>query len=155
MTCPHPKSRKATRCRACQIAHLNSDPQVIANRNAAIVQRFSDPVVRDQARTRVRALTAAKLADPEQYERLREHGRRIYRDVLSRPDVIAKCQAPEVRARAGRKRTATVLGDIPPRLRAEYRRLKATKLIPAAEAKAIILAQYQKELDAVVAKGGR
>jgi hypothetical protein len=50
------------------------------------------------------------------------------------------------RVQAGRSNTETKLADIPPHLRDEYRRLNCIKHIPAAEAKAIILAQHDAEM---------
>jgi hypothetical protein len=61
---------------------------------------------------------------------------------------VAKCQAPEVRKRAGAKASATKLRDIPPAMRDEYKRLIRSKLIPAAEAKQIILDQFKRQMGA-------
>lgn len=144
--CPHPKSAKAKRCRACSIAHMNSDPAIAAKRAAGRKAYFDQPGVRMEYRERMRAITAATMADPVKMERKREHGRRVYRDVLSRPDIVAKQQAPEVRKRAGLKRTATVLRDIPPHLRDEYKALIRSKLIPAAQAREIILGQWKADI---------
>ncbi len=80
-------------------------------------------------------------------ERKREHGRRQYRDCLSRPDVLAKNRAPEVRKAAGRKTSETRMAWCPPELRAEYRTLIHSKLIPAAEARRIIEAEIAGTLE--------
>lgn len=144
--CPHPKSRKAKRCRACQLATLLTDPAIAERRRAGQQAYFDRPGVRMAYRERIKAVTAATLLDPAKMERKREHGRRQARDILSRPDVVAKTCSPEVRKRAGAKRTATTLRDIPPHLRDEYRSLIRSKLLKAAEAKEMILNQYRAEI---------
>lgn len=144
--CPHPKSRKAKRCRACQFEWLRSDPDVAEKRRAGLQAYFDKPGIKMAYRERIKAVTAATLADPAKMERKREHGRRQARDVLSRPEVVAKTCSPEVRKRAGAKRTATTLRDIPPHLRDEYRSLIRSKLLKAAEAKEIILGQYRADI---------
>lgn len=146
--CQHPRSRKAKRCRACQLAALNSDPAVKERRLARIREHYADPAVRFAARERVRALTARCMADPRIVESKREHGRRQWREHLSRPDVIAKNLSPEIRKRAGAKRTATVLRDIPSSLRAEYLQLVRSRKATAAEAKAIILDKFKRRFGA-------
>ena len=148
MDCPHPKSRGAKRCRACCLAYLNSSPEVAARRREAMDRHWSNPANIMAAREKIRAVTAATMADPAKVERKREHGRRQFRDHLSRPEVVAKCQAPEVRKRAGEKASATKLRDIPPHLRGEYRTLVRGGNVNAAEAKALILQQFKRSFGA-------
>ena len=145
--CTHPRSRQANRCRACQLAYLNS-PELADRRREGMARHWSNPANVMAAREKIRAVTAATMADPVKLERKREHGRRQFRDHLSRPDVVAKNQAPEVRKRAGAKASATKLRDIPPAMRDEYKRLIRSKLIPAAEAKQIILDQFKRQMGA-------
>ncbi|KQM65803.1 hypothetical protein ASE75_06120 [Sphingomonas sp. Leaf17] len=73
----------------------------------------------------------------EERERRRERGRHIAKTVLQRPDVIAR-YTPEMRAAAGKKRTATTLAWCPPEYIDEYRHLTASIRLSAAEARAMI-----------------
>lgn len=147
--CLHPKSRNAKRCRACQLAYINSSPEIKAKAKAAIRAHYADPVNMEKARAKLARVMAQIMADPEEVERRREHGRRIYRDVLSKPEVIAKHQAPEVRAKAGKKRTATVLSWCPTDKLKRYRQLSASG-IGAAKAKEIVQREIQDEAQRIV-----
>lgn len=73
-------------------------------------------------------------------ERRRANGRRLAREVLSRPEVKAKAASAEVRARAGRAKTETMLGWCPPALRESYRHLLKKGYL-AADARRIIEAE--------------
>jgi hypothetical protein len=130
-----PRNRSGL-CRSCVAKRNNADPAIIARRAAAISARFADPAVREAASQRMRKVIAG-LA-PSEIERRREHGRRQVRNFLSRPEVVAKTLAPEVRARAGRSRSATVLAWCPPEWRDTYRGL-TRKGRPARVAKAMVL----------------
>ena len=146
--CTHPRSRGAKRCRSCQLAWLNSDPAIRLRQAEAVRAHHAKPEVKLANRERLRTMMAEKMQDPAEQERRREHGRRQYRDFLSRPDVVAKTTSPEVRKRAGAKRSATVLRDIPPHLRDEYRALTRSGNVNAAEAKQIILDQFKRQMGA-------
>jgi len=65
----------------------------------------------------------------EAREARREHGRRMYREVLSKPDVSALATArrndPEVRRRQGLANSDTLLPWCPRELRPAYRELRA------------------------------
>lgn len=85
----------------------------------------------------------AQWADPAYRAAQVERGRIAHRNNLSRPDVVAKRQAPALRKLVGAKRTATTLAAIPAHLRSEYRWLKKVHGFHAAEAREIILASRQ------------
>ncbi|KQX18393.1 hypothetical protein ASD39_20350 [Sphingomonas sp. Root50] len=114
----------------------------------------NDPAMEQRRLDRVRALYEdpeyraahiARLCEVNRRPEIRasrvEHGKHIHATVLSRPDVRAKSQSPEARARAGRTRSETVLSWCPPEKRAEYMRLVKWKHIPAAEARRMIEAE--------------
>lgn len=145
MTCEHPRSAKAKRCRACQLTHLNSNPEFRARQKAAVRAHYAKPENLMAAREKMRRINAEILQRPERRQQLREHGRRQAREVLNTPEGRARSEAPEVRARAGAKRSATVLRDIPPSMRDEYRSLTKSG-IRAAEAKRIILDQFKTDI---------
>lgn len=122
-------------CRPCTAKRINSDPAIALKRVAAIRERTADPAVRAQMGERMRQVV--KNMTPEQRERRREHGRNQVRKFLSRPDVKARTQSPEVRARAGKSRSETEMAWCPPHLRETYREL-TRKGRRAPEAKALI-----------------
>lgn len=124
-------------CRSCVAKKNNADPAIIAARKAGILRHHADPAVRAASAARL-AAHLANMSDDER-ERRREHGRRMARDVLAKPEVRAVNRSPEVRKRAGAKRTATVLADIPAHLRDQYKALVRSDAARAAEARRIVL----------------
>lgn len=137
-TCDHPKSRNARMCRACHRQWFQNDPEIQARRKAGIKRYISDPVNLAAVKERFAEVVARDNADPERQKWRKEHGKRQYREYLSRPDVIAKTLSPEVRAKAGRSRTETTLGWCPPEYRPVYQDLINKKLMKAAEAREAI-----------------
>ena len=105
--CPHPKVRRAKRCRACYFEMVRTDP--------------------------------------ERKAKLREPGKRMQREHLSRPDVIEKCRTPEVRAKRGKAIADARLPDIPEPYRADYRFLRDKKGLRASEAREIIHQQIRQD----------
>jgi hypothetical protein len=140
-----------THCRRCSILRVQADPELEAKRRAGIGALFADPVYVAEHRARLQASVAKASQDPAFIERRRAHGLRQYRDCLSRPDVQAKAHGPDARKRAGRATSETRLAWCPVELRAEYRRLIRSKLIPAAEARRII----EAEIAGTVERGKR
>lgn len=131
---PLGRGNKSGMCRSCVCQRLNTDPEMHARKVAGTRKKYEDP-----------AWVAAKRAKlieigrrPDVIEKRRIRGREHAKAVLTRPDVWNRTQTPEARARAGRKRSETVMGWCPPELRDEYRDLVRSKRIPAAEARAII-----------------
>jgi hypothetical protein len=130
-----------THCRRCSILRVKADPALDAKRRAGVDALFADPAYVAEHRVRLQANVAKASQDPAFIERRRAHGRRQYAECLSRPEVQAKAHGPEARKRAGRATSETRLAWCPTELRAEYRRLIRSKLIPAAEARRIIEAE--------------
>lgn len=137
--CPSPISRgsKTGRCNPCALRHRNADPVFQAKRIAAIRKSYREPAKRAAAAKRIYAFHQAARRDPAKRERL-DRNIWIARERLTDPAVLAKMESR--RAHAGRKRTETCLAWCPPELRDEYRHLVRSKRLPAAEAKATILA---------------
>ena len=134
-------AKPTTHCRRCSIMRVASDPELEARRVEKLRVLYRDPAYLDEHRARLRASIARARQDPAFMESLRRNGRRLHRDFLSRPDVVARNRSPEVRKAAGAKTSEKRLGWCPPELRAEYRYLVRSKLIPAAEARKIIEAE--------------
>jgi len=130
------KTNTSGKCRICHNRWINTDPEMIARRRAAQVEFFARPEVRENLRERARRYMA-NMPEAER-ERRREAGRRLFREHLARPEVVAITMAPETRARAGQARTNTVLAWCPPELRAEYRRLMRSLRMTSAEARALL-----------------
>lgn len=139
--CDHPKSAKAKRCRSCAAKHMNEDPEIIAKRRIGVAAHYADPANRAIARKRIDAINAKLMADPKHIEKLRANGRRSRREVLGRPDVLAKTFNPEACARRGRAISAAKLAHIPVAYQAEYRALVRSGNATAAEAGEIIAQQ--------------
>ncbi len=135
--CPSPISRFSKgRCKPCSARRLNADPAISAKRKVAQEEFFGRPEVKKDLAERIQR-TAAKLT-PDQIEARRARGRHVAATVLHRPDVAARSNSPEAKARAGRARTNTVLAWCPPEYRARYRALKDSQLIRAPEARRMI-----------------
>lgn len=124
-------------CRSCVAKRINADPAIHERRVAGIRAKIAtDPKFR--ASLAQRAATMTERLSAEQIEARREHGRRQHRDVLSQPDIQARAQSPEARAKRGQSAQNTWLHWCPVDRRADYRMLVSHKGIPAAEARAII-----------------
>lgn len=149
--CSAPISRgnKTGRCNPCALRHRNADPAFQARRIAAIRKAYREPVKRAAAAKRIYAHHQAARRDPAMREKL---NRNIWvaRERLSDPDVLAKMEGR--RAQAGRNRTETCLAWCPADRRDEYRYLVRSKRLPAADAKARILASltpFERQMQAV------
>jgi hypothetical protein len=127
-------AKPTTHCRRCSIMKIAADPVLEERRLAAIRANFDDPAYRAAHIARVREVNQR----PEVRASRVEHGKFIYATVLSRPDVLAKNRSPEVRAKAGRATSETMLSWCPPERRDEYKWLVRWKHIPAVEARRII-----------------
>jgi len=144
--CPKPISRNSKgRCRSCSAIRMNTDPEINARRRASVSAHFATPGAK-QMRTDALRRWIETMPDEER-ERRRANGRRLAAEVLSRPEVRELTNSPEVKAKAGRARTETVLGWCPPELRDQYRALVIRKGIPAAEARKIIEADIAGTLE--------
>lgn len=114
-----------------------NDPEAQARRLERLRANFDDPDYRAAHAERLREVCQR----PEVRAARVEHGKHIYATVLNRPDVRAKNQSPEVRARAGRANSNTKLAWCPPQKRADYLYLIKYKHVPAAEARKMIEAE--------------
>ena len=127
---------------------MATDPEIQRKRLEGIRRHNAQPGVRLQKRETLRRTMEEVRARPEHQEMLREHGKRLARDVLTRPDVVAKTLSPETSAKRAASLSTTRMRDIPAALRDEYRHLTESKRIPAAEAKQIILDQFKRQMGA-------
>lgn len=133
-TCGKPlwKGNKYGHCKA----HIS--PEARANMTAGLRRKMqSDP----EYMQRVIALARANVARPEHRQKLTEAARRsgAWRKALA-------ATTPESYLLAARRAAETKLSWCPPEYRDEYRRLTSTKRMRAHEAKAIILAQHEKDM---------
>lgn len=137
------------RCRRCAIHKLNADPDYCARRTEGVRRRFADPIYRAKQTRQIRAGNRQAWRDPDKRERM----------LSTLAANRAKAWTEEARAlwtagrkEAGRKRHETVMAWCPPEYRAEYRHLRLTKKMRAADAKAFILAKltpFEKQMQAV------
>ena len=133
-TCGKPlwKGNKYGHCKA----HIS--PEARANMTAGLRRKMqSDP----EYMQRVIALARANVARPEHRQKLTEAAKQsgAWRKALA-------ATTPESYQLAATRAAETKLAWCPLEYRAEYRRLKDTKRMRAHEAKAIILAQHEKDM---------
>ncbi|WP_066703908.1 hypothetical protein [Sphingobium amiense] len=127
---------------------MATDPEIQRRRREGIARHHAKPGVKLEYRERMRKVMEKVKADPALMEKRREHGRWLHANVLTRPDVVEKTLAPETREKRAATLSATRMRDIPGAYRDEYRRLVASKKATAAEAKAIILEQFKRDIAA-------
>lgn len=139
--CGKPVSRQSKKgfCKPCSARHLHADPQIVANRAAAVAAFCARPEVIAENRRRIAAYMA-NMPEADREAR-RAHGHQLYRRYLSTPENRALVTSPEIRARVGARVSETRLGWCPPEKRAEYEHLVYTKRLTAAEARAVIEAE--------------
>lgn len=140
-TCSTPLGRynKTGYCRRHVSAFNLSRPEVRQRQREGIARKHAtDPEFLDGLRRRARALGD----DPDINARRTQH----FKDGRFWELGSIASRAPEVRARAGRKISATKLAWCPPHLRADYLHLLNTKRFPAAEARSLIEGQYEVEM---------
>lgn len=136
------------RCRSCAAKHMATDPEIKQRRREGLRRYLAQPGTLLAKRETLRRTMEKVRATPEHQDWLREHGKRLYRDVLTRPDVVEKTLSPETNAKRSESIRSFRLRDIPHGLRTEYRHLVKVKRIPAAEAKQIILDQFKRQMGA-------
>ncbi|RSV11646.1 hypothetical protein CA235_18420 [Sphingomonas sp. ABOLF] len=130
-------------CRSCCARAKFHAPGVRERRLESIRRNFADPAYRAAHAERLRIASST----PKAIAARRQRGREQYRDVLSRPDVLARTQSPDARQKRGASITEARLGWCPADRREEYRVLIMTKKIPAAEARRIIEAEIAGTLE--------
>lgn len=140
-TCSIPLGRgnKTGYCRRHVAAHNLSQPHIKERQRAGIKRKHAtDPVFLDGLRRRARALADDPVINAKRTQHFKEGRFWELGSIASR--------APEVRARAGRKSSATKLAWCPPHLRADYLHLVRGKRLRAAEARALIEERDEVEM---------
>lgn len=136
------RQNKSGLCRRCLMARINADPALVAKRDAGSSLANKDP----EKRARMRAYHKANLStDPAMIEMWREAGKRNYALTIGSELARARALDPEVLARRGQTRSATMLSWCPPAYRDEYRWLNQRRGIPAAAARAQILRKVEAD----------
>jgi len=141
-TCPKTLGlkNKSGFCQSCNgrrtALMLHADPVMRERRREGVSRHFAVP---GNGMRRTEQLRARIATMPQEEREARAAwGRKLQRDVLSRPDVIAKRNAPASRAKAAEKRVDRALAWCPPRLRGQYRDLIYRKHFSATEARAAL-----------------
>lgn len=141
-TCPNPITArsKSGMCRSCcarKIAlSMVGNPEIQAKRTESQKRFLADPEKRAKHVERLK-LHHASMTDAER-EKRRLWGVHLAETYLTRPDIVARRQAPETRAAIGRKQSERRLAWCPPERRGEYMGLLMNRHFPAAEARRII-----------------
>ena len=125
--------RKSGRCLPCGNLFRGSDPEFQRRRAEGIRRKFQDPEHLEKMRAVARRNGQKASTDPEYRKRLIERGKRIYAEILSRPDV-RKRNVAAIKA-SGWKITEHWLGWCPEEYRGLYRRLTLSKRMPAKAAR--------------------
>lgn len=133
-------------CRPCYTRKINSDPEIIAKRKAATERLWADPMHRAKMAAIARQMGINARKDPKYRQWLTEHGKRLCREVLSRPDVAHKANCSETKLRARDKRRATQIAWCPEEYRDQFFYLLRTKRIPYAEARRMVEEQRKADL---------
>jgi DNA-directed RNA polymerase subunit RPC12/RpoP len=135
--------RKGQRCQRCNARAMSQSAEKREKCRAAMLRRFEDPNYAARHRDRCTAGQQAALAAKPELRALRvELGRRVGR--LGMGQTQKGAGSPE-RVAAGRKRSETVLGWCPVEYRDAYRRLRRHCQMSAAEARAMIEQQIEKD----------
>jgi hypothetical protein len=147
MTCsdcasPITRMAKTGRCRPCASRRMHADPAYQAKRMGGLQRFFDQPGAREERSRILHAGLKNWRANmtPEQKRRATEHGKWLIQRYLSRPEIHARSQTPEARARAVAAYVEKRLGWCPVDRRDEYRALIRNH-VPAAEARRIIEAE--------------
>lgn len=127
-------------CRPHANARMHADPAYRARRAAGLAAHFAKPGIREAWGKHLQAGLRAyrETMTDEQRQRASDHGRRLIRDYLSQPEIIARALSPEARRKAVAAYVETVMGWCPIPLRLEYSDLVYRKGYSAAEAREII-----------------
>lgn len=141
LDCPATLSakNKSGRCSPCGNRRRESDPAFRARRVAGIRKSFDNPARRATAATTMRRAGRIALERPEHRAWMVERGKQLYRDVLTRPDVVAKTKAAVSKAR--KLRAERELAWCPLEYRELLDTLKRSKKLPAAEARRAVEAE--------------
>lgn len=134
------RPNRTGRCKPCAVAWLNSSTDIKARRVKGLHRMMA---ARPEWRERVRALGRLERS-PEFRERARQTctERRLWEYGLP------KARTPEANAKRGRSLTEAKLGWCPRELRDHYRTLTKNHGYKAAEARAMILEQHEKDMAA-------
>lgn len=145
--CGKPVSKQSRKgfCRPCAARRLQTDPEIVATRAAALAEYCARPDVIESNRQRLASYMANMPAADR--EARRQHGRQLVKRYLSTPENCALVTSPEIRAKATARLRETRLGWCPPEKRAEYQHLVRVGRVPAAEARRIIEAEIPGTLE--------
>lgn len=130
------------RCRPCLARRNNACPVFAARRAQAIRASAQDPARRAKMAETARRNGAKWRASPEGRAKMVELGHNMRRHAYT-PEAQSRWKAG--RAEAGARRTATVLAWCPEERRGRYLYLVRTKRMKAADAKALVLSEINKD----------
>lgn len=132
--CPTMVTATATRCKPCNHTHITYSPEMRAKRAASIARFFRENP--GKAHEQAVKSAAARMANPVQAERLRQHMRAV-QHLSCTPEEIAKRDGTARRM----KQYETTMAWCPPEYRDLYNEVMKSSRVRFSEAKAMILAQ--------------
>lgn len=131
------RQSKTGRCRVCASIHVNKTDELKLKRAEGIRRKFQDPEHRAKM-AKVAIRNGQKgAADPEHHAWLVRRGYELTK-ILQSPEVRARNQSPECRARAGRSVSETRMAWCPKEYWEDYRFLVRSKRMLAADARRMI-----------------
>ena len=136
---------KSGRCRACNTARKNKDPEQTAKRMAGKREAMKDPIKYARACQVARDNIRKAMADPVRRAKAVERGKVKAALHFNTPEGRAWANRPEVRARAGKTLSETRMGWCPPDYRQQYHDLMRLRVCSAEEGRNLILEQIAKD----------
>lgn len=140
--CKGPVSTQSTTgyCRLC-INKATASPERSANISASLKRAFAaNPEMKARARA-----TIIKNGQTEAAKRSRSEAAKACG--LSRHGLKAIAADPSIIAKRAAKQSAVKLAHIPREMREEYKRLRLSKKLTAAEAESVVMEQYEAEME--------
>ena len=131
-------------CIPCGNRKRWADPEFRAKRAAGIKKKFADPLYMAKVRANSRQIGLKYAKDEELQERRRAYGRYAYATFLSKPEVREK-NRQAVRERSAKTQRAKRMAWCPEKYWDDYRHLRKSKKLTAAEARQVILASIAAE----------
>ncbi|PZT91971.1 hypothetical protein [Sphingomonas sp.] len=131
---PLGRRNETGRCRSCSSKRLSLRPEVQEARRIGLRKKYAtDPAFKAAHAERMRNLVLSDAAK----EKMREVGRKQYRELLSRPDMLERRQSETAKAKRVSSWMATTMPWLPADRIADYRTYRAARYSPA-EARAMI-----------------
>lgn len=133
------------RCKPCATAFNNRLPETIEKRRTGWRKRLENPQHYADLCLTAKINSRRAMQDPVKRAKAQERARKIYTEYLATPEMRARLNSPELRARRGRKVSEHRMSWCPPEYRALYYEIRRKIAGPASEARAAVFTQIAKD----------